>query len=169
MKPANLAPIYVGLYPALAELCRDHGYALAVHGSMARDFDLIAVPWISSPSSPEELLRAITASYALQVVGTMNQPMGNGRLCTTLVVSHGECFLDFSVMTPGTLDASHARRLNRIHVALLEGIFMAQRLLRQGATGSAGSIGAAEDAMAVLNEALNLHAKILGETSKENE
>lgn len=32
MKSANFAPIYLGLYPPLAELVRKHGYALAAHG-----------------------------------------------------------------------------------------------------------------------------------------
>ena len=46
MKPANRAAVYAAaLYPDLAEIAREHGYALAVHGSLARDFDLIAVPW----------------------------------------------------------------------------------------------------------------------------
>lgn len=44
MKPANNAPVYACMYQELAEICRAHGYALAIHGSMARDFDLIAIP-----------------------------------------------------------------------------------------------------------------------------
>lgn len=47
MKPANNAPFYAaGLYPKLADIFRSHGYALAVHGSVGTDFDLIAVPWV---------------------------------------------------------------------------------------------------------------------------
>lgn len=38
MKPPNYAPVYAAaLYPDLAELFRSHGYALACHGSLARD------------------------------------------------------------------------------------------------------------------------------------
>src|SRR5271154_4799160 len=45
VKPANNGPFYAaGLYPKLAEVFRSHGYALAVHGSLASDFDLVAVP-----------------------------------------------------------------------------------------------------------------------------
>ncbi|OKN23544.1 hypothetical protein AM343_001586 [Klebsiella variicola] len=34
MKPANFAPVYCALYPALAEIARKHGYAMAIHGTM---------------------------------------------------------------------------------------------------------------------------------------
>lgn len=40
-------------------VARRHGYAIGVHGSMSRDLDLIAVPWVESASSPDELLKEI--------------------------------------------------------------------------------------------------------------
>lgn len=61
MKPPTFAPAYVGLYPILAELCRENGYALAVHGSVSRDFDLIAVPWTEEICEPNQLIRLIAA------------------------------------------------------------------------------------------------------------
>lgn len=60
MKDANYAPIYCGLYPALAEVTRKHGYALAIHGSLANDFDLICIPWLAEPSEPKEVVDEIT-------------------------------------------------------------------------------------------------------------
>lgn len=62
MKEPTSAPAYVGLYPVLCEAARAKGYALAVHGSVARDFDLIAVPWTDEAVSAEELIRAIVAA-----------------------------------------------------------------------------------------------------------
>src|SRR5689334_1084371 len=56
--PARAAA-YVALYPMLLQIAKDHGYALAVHGSLHRDFDLIAVPWIESASDARTLIRAI--------------------------------------------------------------------------------------------------------------
>lgn len=64
MKPANFAPVYCALYPALAEIARKHGYAMAIHGTMARDFDLICIPWVETPSKPEEVVAEITKTYA---------------------------------------------------------------------------------------------------------
>lgn len=45
--------------PALQRIAKDHGYALGLHGSMTRDFDLIAVPWNEEPSAPSVLVEAI--------------------------------------------------------------------------------------------------------------
>jgi hypothetical protein len=35
------------------------GYAIGLHGTAERDLDLIAVPWVERPSSPEDLARYI--------------------------------------------------------------------------------------------------------------
>lgn len=49
MNPATYAPMYAALYPSLAEIARTHGWALAVHGTLGRDMDLICVPWTEAP------------------------------------------------------------------------------------------------------------------------
>lgn len=97
MKPANFAPTYACLYPQLAEICRDHGYALAVHGSMARDFDLVCIPWIAEPKTPAEVVKAITDAFAIKEVGE-RETREHGRLCVTLAVKFGSCFIDLSFM-----------------------------------------------------------------------
>lgn len=50
---------YAVLYPALVEAARAKGYALAIHGSMTRDFDLIAVPWTEDAEPGIELVKAL--------------------------------------------------------------------------------------------------------------
>lgn len=45
--------------PQLRSIARGLGYALAVHGSMARDFDLIAVPWTPEAVTADELADVI--------------------------------------------------------------------------------------------------------------
>lgn len=59
MKKPTFAPAYVGLYPVLSEIANDHGYALAIHGSLQRDFDLVAVPWADEVTEAEFLIRSI--------------------------------------------------------------------------------------------------------------
>jgi hypothetical protein len=59
MKPATMAPMFVHLYPRMAERARSLGYALAVHGSLGRDYDLIAVPWIEEAQPAEALVDAL--------------------------------------------------------------------------------------------------------------
>lgn len=99
MKPANYAPVYAAaLYPQWAEIARTHGYALAVHGSLARDFDLIAVPWVDEPGEPQAVLNAITSQFAAKLVGGPPSQKPHGRLTYTLSIGFGECYADLSFM-----------------------------------------------------------------------
>ena len=97
-KPApNNAPTYMCLYPGLAEIARANGYALAVHGSLARDMDLIAVPWIESPSEPEQVIAAIESTYGIRRIGSLTEAP-HGRMVQTIGIQFGECFIDLSFM-----------------------------------------------------------------------
>lgn len=60
--PSRLGAVYdLALVQARAT-ARQHGYALAVHGSQLRDFDIIAVPWVEEASAPQVLAEAICAA-----------------------------------------------------------------------------------------------------------
>lgn len=98
MKVANYSPVYCALYPQLAEITRKHGYALAVHGSMARDFDLVCIPWIASPSEPGDVVREIETTFATRCVGGPPDTRAHGREVWTLSIGFGECFMDLSFM-----------------------------------------------------------------------
>lgn len=60
MKPPTIAPAYACIYPGLCEIARDHGYALAIHGTMSSDLDLVAIPWREVVSTPNTLIVALT-------------------------------------------------------------------------------------------------------------
>lgn len=98
MKPSNYAPAYVAMYPMLAERARQHGYALAVHGTVARDFDIVAVPWVLDASDPETLLAALVDQTCAKLVGGPPTTNPHGRKTWTLSIGFGECFVDLSVM-----------------------------------------------------------------------
>ncbi len=95
MKPANNAPVYASLYAELAEVFRTHGYALAIHGSLARDFDLIAIPWVALPSGPPTVLRAREKEFALKVAGPPEKKL-HGRMAYSMVFAGGTACLDIS-------------------------------------------------------------------------
>lgn len=97
MKPANYAPVYACLYPQLTEIARKHGYALAVHGTMGRDFDLVCVPWIDEPSRPQNVVDEMTTSFSIMQSGEPESRQ-HGRMVYTIVLQFGECFLDLSFM-----------------------------------------------------------------------
>lgn len=53
------AASYALLYPGLVAIARKLGYALTLHGSMNRDMDLVAIPWVDEAADPENLVSAI--------------------------------------------------------------------------------------------------------------
>jgi len=55
-------PHFERLIGPLREKARDLGYALAVHGTLRRDIDLIAVPWSEGAVPPPELAAALRAA-----------------------------------------------------------------------------------------------------------
>lgn len=95
LKP-NYAPVYaVALYPELCKLFQKHGYALAVHGSLARDFDIIAVPWAEKVSSPQEVIKEMSERFVFRQIGEP-EAKRYGRIAFTISVGFGECTLDLS-------------------------------------------------------------------------
>ncbi len=88
--------MYVAYFGILKDVAAFHGYALCVHGSIERDFDLIAVPFDLKVSSHTELLQAIrvvvgceTSSDKLfDIVG--HEP--HGRTCYTIEAGGGGYF-----------------------------------------------------------------------------
>lgn len=102
--PPSFAPVYAAaMYPELAEIARKHGYALAVHGSLARDFDLIAIPWVDEPTgTPDDVLNEITSTFAVSRIGEwIDKP--HGRRAFTLAVGFGQCSIDLQFMPRKTL------------------------------------------------------------------
>lgn len=105
LKP-NFGPVYAAaMYPGLAAIFHLHGYALAVHGSLARDLDLIAVPWTAKNSDIETVLKEVTTTYAVKLIG-QPQTMNHGRVAYTLSCGFGECAIDLSFI-PSALPKSH--------------------------------------------------------------
>lgn len=88
-------PCYAVMYPALVEIAKRHGYALAVHGSMKRDFDLLAAPW--TPEAGDPLLMVMEMKMAVQGVWMNHE-------------------VDHLVKTGNPSDKPHGRRAWSIHL-----------------------------------------------------
>lgn len=54
-----LVQVYVEYLPKIREAAKKLGWAICIHGSLIRDFDLLAVRWIENASSEDKLLNAI--------------------------------------------------------------------------------------------------------------
>lgn len=95
---SNFGPAYAAaMYPGLAAIFHRHGYALAVHGSLARDLDLIAVPWAEVVSAPEVVLQQVTTEWAVRLAGDPERK-NHGRVAYTVSVGFGECAIDLSFL-----------------------------------------------------------------------
>lgn len=96
IKP-NYAPIYAAaMYPDLCKIFQKHGYALAVHGSLAHDFDLIAVPWVEKPSPRKKVIAEMCKHfYGVKQAG---KPVGRppARIAYTFAIGWGYCQFDLS-------------------------------------------------------------------------
>ena len=98
MNDPNNGPFYAaGLYPKLCKVFREHGYALAVHGSVASDFDLIAVPWVDEAAAPHDVIKACLEKFALDRADPLKYtPKPHSRIAYKLHLSFGDCALDIS-------------------------------------------------------------------------
>lgn len=57
-KPKHFKPgLYTMFYEHLKDIAKTYGYNLVVHGSMNRDLDLIAIPWIDNPQPEEKMIQ----------------------------------------------------------------------------------------------------------------
>lgn len=89
----------------LRERARECGYALAVHGSLARDIDLVALPWTPAALSPEQLAGALKQKlekmYAveLEVRPGEGQQKPHGRVCWAWWIRPWT-YVDLSVFPP---------------------------------------------------------------------
>lgn len=90
---------YVAILPRLIEVARQLGYALCVHGSLVRDLDLVAAPWVEDAAGPVELVAAIAQACGGVFVANGEQPSQkpHGRLAWTIHTG-AEMYVDLSVM-----------------------------------------------------------------------
>jgi len=111
--PTGASPtFYLAVLPGLIQVARDHGYCLAVHGSLARDLDLVAVPWTETATGADELIRAIcnhTGGYFRRNA----EVRAHRRRCFSIYLGGGP-YLDISV-TPREQDAGHHETHEPIH------------------------------------------------------
>lgn len=93
---------YKTMIPWIRTVARDRGYAVAVHGSLTRDLDLIAVPWVDEGwvDTPEELAHGIAkAVNGLIQTTAIPTEKPHGRIAYTIHlrdVSRG--WVDLSIM-----------------------------------------------------------------------
>lgn len=95
------APFYAWAYVRAVPVAKRLGYALAIHGSCARDLDLVAIPWTSRAAHP----RALVDAFAEEFQGDFTGPGGedgqekpHGRRAWSISYGGGGFYIDLSVM-----------------------------------------------------------------------
>lgn len=57
-KPISIKPgLYAIYYEHLKQIAQLYGYNLVLHGSMSRDLDLIAIPWVDNPKPDSQMIQ----------------------------------------------------------------------------------------------------------------
>jgi len=94
--------MYAMLYPGIVETANELGYALALHGSLSRDMDVVAIPWTDTAVDAEVLVGAIKERVAgcqgtgvAALRGPSEKPWGR-RAWALMLQGHG--YIDLSVM-----------------------------------------------------------------------
>jgi hypothetical protein len=98
-----IAPWYAMMFVKLERVAWRHGYALALHGTMARDLDIVAIPWTEDASDPDKLIAAIKrfivdkANVKLKGKEVPTQKP-HGRQAYAIPIGYEGHYLDLSIM-----------------------------------------------------------------------
>jgi hypothetical protein len=118
MKDVTNAVAYALMIPQLMKAGREVGYAIAVHGSLARDLDIVAIPWTEEAVSAERLIMHLMAevngslrnggSYVGKdengkdvwkaAPGSVPSEKPHGRLAWSVHIGRESLYIDVSVM-----------------------------------------------------------------------
>lgn len=103
----NLKPImYLNRVHEMQSILRSCGYALALHGSMQRDMDAVAVPWTEHSVPAEILVGRVCEAMQLTIGPNSPSLKPHGRKVWTLMLTNIG-FVDLSVMPLREQEKSH--------------------------------------------------------------
>lgn len=116
---SSLKAYYQAYLPTIRNTAKYHGYAIAEHGSMERDYDLIAVPWVEECSMPLTLVRAICKEIGAVINPNKKHEdcteKPHGRIAYSLILFNHpygvDTFIDLSIMKPDNYKTMRIRKL----------------------------------------------------------
>jgi hypothetical protein len=106
----EMQAFYLSRLPAIRAAAHEHGYAIGLHGSTRRDFDLMAMQWRDGASDKDSLARAIAdAACGIRREGSYDwEKKPSGRVATSMPVcwtDHGNPDFD-NMVSAGHIDLS---------------------------------------------------------------
>ena len=94
------AAFYAAMWDDIRQCAMDHGWAVALHGSLNSDMDIMAMPWVKDAVSFAELVKAIRLlfkdNHMIGTVITYNEK-SHGRIVATIPI-WADFYLDISTM-----------------------------------------------------------------------
>jgi hypothetical protein len=89
-KPTHAKPsLYAYYFEALKDIAKEYGYNLVVHGSMARDLDLIAIPWVDDPKPEFAMIVALTDLLGGRILSGAGHRLPGGRKSFVINLNRG--------------------------------------------------------------------------------
>jgi hypothetical protein len=101
----GVAAFYASVLPAVTEVARKYGWAVAVHGSMNKDLDLMMMPWVEGAVSADEVIKRIsdecfTGNPFQDSHAMAHREKPNGRVVYTISIWKGT-YLDINIIERG--------------------------------------------------------------------
>lgn len=95
------AAFYAAMWDDIRQCAMDNGWAVALHGSLASDMDIMAMPWVPEASSFERLVKEIAnlfqGNYLAENFRITYGEKPWGRVVATIPI-WADFYLDISAM-----------------------------------------------------------------------
>lgn len=105
---ASTMTFYAVTYAEIRLVAKNLGYALALHGSLQKDLDVIAIPWVEDAADEETLVKAIceaAGGFVLAHIPATDKPHGRrahtihlGGCSGVIPSTERATYIDLSVM-----------------------------------------------------------------------
>jgi len=94
------AVFYAAMWEDLRKAALNNGWALALHGSLASDMDIMAMPWIEEAKTDIEMIESLKECFSEKAdIGLQITDMPNNRKVFTLSI-WADFYLDINVIQP---------------------------------------------------------------------
>ena len=92
------AVFYAAIWNDLRQAAMNNGWALALHGSLANDMDIMALPWVHSAQPEEQMIESIKRCFTeAEFIQVQVTDMPNKRRVYTLSI-WADYYLDINVI-----------------------------------------------------------------------
>lgn len=115
-KPIHVKPsIYALWFYPLKEIALKYGYNLVLHGSLNRDFDLIAIPWHAELKPHGEMIN----EFCKYTGGKIQLQEVDGRHEEFKATHHGRMWYIINVLRGGTYEGKYSDKQYYLDISVM--------------------------------------------------